>query len=199
MANVGEDEALTRYSLRRRQPNQLHPYRFDEYVYKRDLKNNPAAFIDVLRLRRRRGNQPEDRYEEDDYVEENTQEQSVQSETQQEDSNPSLAPDLLGLVDPLSDSESGSDDLHEEARRIDRDIRRRRKAEEARQKEAREEERRERDRLKAAKQAQRKPKRFPALDVPSHQNEQVSQVCKARVLTVWVLDSSIHRIMRFEP
>ncbi|XP_006462081.1 hypothetical protein AGABI2DRAFT_143775 [Agaricus bisporus var. bisporus H97] len=174
LANV-EDEALTRYPLRRRQPNQLHPYRFDEYVYKRGLKDNPAAFIDVLRLRRRRGNQPEDHYEEDDYVQEESQEQVAQSEVQREHIRSPLMPALLGLVDPLSDSESGSDDLAEEARRIDRDMRRRRKEEEARQKEAREEERREREKLKAARKAQRKPKSFPALDVPVRQNGPVPQ------------------------
>lgn len=197
LANV-EDEALTRYPLRRRQPNQLHPYRFDEYVYKRGLKDNPAAFIDVLRLRRRRGNQPEDHYEEDDYVQEESQEQVAQSEVQREHIRSPLMPALLGLVDPLSDSESGSDDLAEEARRIDRDMRRRRKEEEARQKEAREEERREREKLKAARKAQRKPKRFPALDVPVRQNGPVPQVCKARKLMVWAHDSSIHRTMKFK-
>jgi hypothetical protein len=77
-------------------------------------------------------------------------------------------------------------------------MRRRRKEEEAKQKEAREEERRERERLKAARQAQRKPKRFPALDVPIKQNRRMSQVCKARMLTIWAHDSSIRRIMRLE-
>ncbi|KXN81525.1 hypothetical protein AN958_04462 [Leucoagaricus sp. SymC.cos] len=101
-----EDVAITRYPLRRRQPNQLRPYLYDDYQYKTVLKHNPAAIVDVLRLRGRRSNHQEDRYEdEEEYVQEESQQVETGGEEQmetQEERVHSPAPVHLPFIDHLS-------------------------------------------------------------------------------------------------
>ncbi len=174
--DTSEDHTLGRYPLRRRQPNQLHPYLYDEYQYKTVLKHNPAAIINVLRLQKHRSNQVEDRYdEEDDYIGEESQIQTdnttTQTETQGEHTKSPAEP-LPAYVDPLTESEDESDGLAEEARRVERDLRRRQKEERQREKlkhrEEQEEKRKERQRLLKEKEATRKLKRFPMSNTPAN-------------------------------
>ena len=160
-----EDITLSRYSLRRRQPNQLRPYLYDEFQYKSILKDNPAAIINEIRHKHRAYRQ-EDRYEEDDdYTQEESQHQD-ESRAQRKHSFSLVAQPLPPYIQPLSESDnSDSDDLAQEARRIERDRRRRerevreKEKEELKQKE--EEKRWERQRLRREKEASRAPRRFP--------------------------------------
>lgn len=200
-----EDEAMSRYPLRRRQPNQLRPYLYDEYQYKTVLKHNPAAIVDVLRLHKRRMHQTEDRYEED-YVEEESQQQAVtQNEeigAQMERAKSPVAPPPYGSVDPLSDSEDDSDTLAEEARRVDRNLKRRereeKRKEKERQREEKEERRRERERLKAAREAQRRPKRFPMSNISTRSDEPGSRVSRSSLLIISIDDLSSGRLIIIE-
>lgn len=62
---VGDIINTSRYSLRQRQPVQLHPYVIDKLHYKQALQDNPDAMITVRSPRRdRRG--PLDEYENDE-------------------------------------------------------------------------------------------------------------------------------------
>lgn len=179
-----EGEAFTRYPLRRRQPNQLRPYLYDEYQYKNVLKHNPAAIINGLRLQKRRTDRQEDRYEEDDddYVQEESQQQAGTrvDETQEERAHSPARP-LPAYIKPLSESsDDNSDDLAQEARRIMKDKRRREKEikekeqEERRQKE--EKRRRERERSRREKEATRAPRRFPVFNASSHPERHDSDI-----------------------
>lgn len=195
-----ENEAMTRYPLRRRQPNQLHPYLFDEYQYKTVLKNNPAAIIDVLRLQRRRANQPEDHYEEE-YVEEESQQQTSDQNEEVEDqggrTNPPAEP-LPAFIDPLSESEDDSDELAKEARRVEREFRRRereeRERERERQREEKEQKRRERERLREERAARKKPKRFPMNNASAHP-ESSSHVSWFNLVLIRVCNLFINRLL----
>jgi len=62
---IGDIINTSRYSLRRRQPVQLHPYVIDKLHYKQALQDNPDAIITVRSPRgNRRG--PLDEYENDE-------------------------------------------------------------------------------------------------------------------------------------
>jgi len=157
--------AFSRYPLRRRQPNQLRPYAYDELYYKTILKDNPAAIINAIRHKHHAYRQ-EDYQEDDDYVQEESQHQDVSGEHETQEDLSLVAQPLPPYIQPLSESDDGdSDGLAQEARRIERDRRRReretreKKKEELQQKE--EEKRLGQQRLRREKEASRAPRRFP--------------------------------------
>lgn len=161
-----EDIASSRYPLRRRQPNQLRPYSYDELYYKTILKDNPAAIINGIRHQRRAYRQEDHYQEDDDYVQEESQHQDVSGEHETQEDLSLVAQSLPSYIQPLSESDDGdSDGLAQEARRIERDRRRREREtreknkEEFEQKE--EEKRRGQQCLRRKKEASRAPRRFP--------------------------------------
>lgn len=161
-----EDIALSRYPLRRRQPNQLRPYSYDELYYKTILKDNPAAIINGIRHKHRAYHQEDHYQEDDDYVQEESQHQDVSGGHETQEDLSLVARPLPSYIQPLSESDDGdSDGLAQEVRRIERDRRRREKETREKTKEGlkqKEEEKRwGQQRLRRKKEASRAPRRFP--------------------------------------